>query len=248
MFGTVDAATRSFDFFRDTFAFRNELIWEYLIDEKTGAMTTRKNDPPPTYAHHCFVVARSAKQFFLHARFDPTQPECSETDYAAKIRQIVKRHVAKESGEDNRILFPGFNSLREFSGKYEKLLKANLGGAWQSYVNKRHWRMIFPFTTKNTADEARHLAAQAEKGRTPIVHVFRFPQLTINHALLLFQVEKTADGMTFITYDPNLPESPSKLHYLKSETRFELPRNIYWAGGMVNVYETYTGSKFLRPS
>src|SRR5207253_9930497 len=132
-------------------------------------------------------------------------------------------------------------SLREFSGAYEKLLKANLGGAWQSYVNKRHWRMIFPFTDNGIADEARHLATQVEKGRTPIVHVFRFPQLTINHALQLFHFEKTVDGMTFTTYDPNLPEGPSKLHYRKSETRFELPRNIYWAGGMVNVYETYTG-------
>src|ERR1051325_11709921 len=130
MFASVEAAARSFDFFRDTFAFRNELVWEYLIDEKTGGMTTRKNYPPPTYAHHCFVVARSAKQFFLHARFDPNQPQTSESAYAEKIRQLIKRHVAHESSERDRIVFPGFNGLREFSATYEKLLKVNLGGAW----------------------------------------------------------------------------------------------------------------------
>src|SRR2546423_444172 len=131
MFASVEAAARSFDFFRDTFAFRNELVWEYLIDEKTGAMTTRKNDPAPAYAHHCFVVARSAKQFFLHARFDPSLPQCSESAYTEKIRQLIQCHVARESAEAERIVFPGFSGLREFSAAHENLLKANIGGAWQ---------------------------------------------------------------------------------------------------------------------
>jgi hypothetical protein len=248
MFSSVEAAVRSFDFFRDTFSFRNELMWEYLVDENTGAMTTRKNDPPPTYAHHCFVVARSAKQFFIHARFDPTQPACSDREFAEKIRVIVKRHVDRESSESERIVFPGFSNLREFSAAHEKTLKANLGGSWQSYVNKRHWRMIFPFTKKSIVAEARLLTDLVTRGKTPVIHIFRFPQLTINHALLLYGVEKTETGLTFTTYDPNLPEAPSSLHYIAAENRFDLPRNIYWAGGMVHVYETYTGSKFSRPS
>jgi hypothetical protein len=246
MFASVEAAARSFDFFRDTFAFRNELVWQYLIDEKTGAVATRKNDPPPTYAHHCFVLARAAKQFFSHARFDPHQPQISITAYTEKIRQLSKRHVAKESRADDRIVFPGFNGLRELSAAHESLLKTYLGGAWQSYVNRRHWRMLFPFTRAQIAGEARHLKAQIAKGRTPVVHVVTFPQLTINHALLIFAVEQTNDGANFITYDPNLPEGPSRLIYSASAGRFELPRNIYWAGGRVNVYETYTGTKFSR--
>src|SRR6478609_5370212 len=128
MICSVEAAVRSFDFFRDTFAFRNELIWEYLIDEKTGVVTTRKNEPRPTYAHHCFVVARSAKQFFLHAEFNPSQPECSESEYADKTRRVTKAHVNRPSPNSDRIVFPGFSGLREFSATHEKLLKANLGG------------------------------------------------------------------------------------------------------------------------
>src|SRR5687768_527249 len=105
MLCSVEPATRKFDFFRDTFAFRNELFWEYLVDEKSGAVPTRKNDPPPTYAHHCFVLVRAAKQFSIHARFDPTQPETSASDYAKKIRQVLSRHVAKPSAESDRIIF-----------------------------------------------------------------------------------------------------------------------------------------------
>jgi hypothetical protein len=248
MFATVGSATRSFDFFRDTFAFRNELHWEYLIDEKSGAVTTRKNDPPALYAHHCFVLVRSAKQFFLHARFDPTQRECSDATYVEKIREVRRRHVEKPSVEDDRILFPGFSGLRDFSAAHENLLKANLGGAWQSYINRRHWRMLVPYTSGSVTTEARHLISRLGKGRTPVVHVFRFPQLTINHGLLIFGVEKTETRATFLTYDPNLPSAPSRLHYFSDPPRFELPRNIYWAGGVVKVYETFTGTKYSRPS
>jgi hypothetical protein len=193
-------------------------------------------------------LVRSAKQFFIHARFDPAQRTCSEGDYVSKIREIKRRHVHKPSAERDRIVFPGFEGLRDFSAAHEKILKENLGGAWQSYVNRRHWRMLVPFTRSGVATEAKHLVKQLSKGRTPVVHVYRFPQLTINHALLLFGVEETSDGLTFKAYDPNLPDAPSKLLYFKGENRFELPRNIYWAGGLVNVYETYTGSKFSRSS
>lgn len=248
MLCSVETAARLFDFFRDTFAFRNELVWEYLIDEKSGIVTTRKNDPPPTYAHHCFVLVRAAKQFFIHARFDPSQPESTPAGYAKKIREVLSRHLARPSADSDRIIFPGFEGLRAFSAAYEQVLKENLGGAWQSYVNKRHWKMLTFFTAKTITSEAHHLVSQVAKGRTPVVHVFRFPQLTINHALLIFGVEQTRKGATFITYDPNLPASPSALHYFEDHPRFELPRNIYWAGGVVKVYETFTGTKYSRPS
>ena len=248
MLCSVEPATRKFDFFRDTFAFRNELFWEYLVDEKTGAVTTRKNDPPPTYAHHCFVLVRAAKQFSLHARFDSSQPESNPTDYAQKIRAVLARHLAKPSPDSDRIFFPGFEGLREFSSAHEQTLKASLGGSWQSYVNRRHWKMLVPYTRRSIESEANHLISQVAKGRTPVVHIFRFPQIAINHAVLIFGVEQSADRVTFLTYDPNLPATPSTLLYSKTDCRFDLPRNIYWAGGYVKVYETFTGTKYSRPS
>ena len=62
---------RNFQFKADTFSYPNELVWEYRIDPQSGKTTVFRNNPPPTYAHHCFVVVRAAKQFFFHVRFDP---------------------------------------------------------------------------------------------------------------------------------------------------------------------------------
>lgn len=236
---TVQQDTRTFDFARDTFAFRNELFWEYLIDEKTGRVTTRRNAPPPTYAHRCFVVVRSARQFYFHARFDSKAPAVGESEYRARIREVVKRSDCVPSSEEAKILIPGFGGLREFSAAHEQLLKDLCGGAWQSYVNRRHWRMLFPFTRANQAAEAARLFAEVKRGKAPIVHVVRFPQLTINHALLIYGAERLADRFDFAIYDPNLPEAPSQLVFTNADQTFHLPRNIYWAGGRVDVYETY---------
>ena len=239
MLMTVSETTRRFDFFRDTFAYRNELVWEYLVDEKTGKVSTRKNDPPPTYAHHCFVVVRSARQFLFHARFVPEKPPLSETEYASRIRQVVKRAPWEQSSESERIEFPGYTNLREFSQAHGPALKANCGGMWQSYINRKHWRMLFPFSRQGQAIEAERLMGRLDFA--PILHVVRFPQLTINHAVLAFDAERTANGINFHIYDPNLPEGHSTLTFSKRDNTFYLPRNIYWAGGRVDVYETYTG-------
>jgi hypothetical protein len=243
---TVGTSNRRFDFFRDTFAYRNELVWEYTVDEKTGAMTTRKADPPPTYAHHCFVVVRAARQFFFHARFEPNQPRASAADCLAQIRAVIARSPYFPSADSERIAIPGYDGLRAFSGDHEDALKANCGGAWHSYINRRHWRMLYPFRRDGQAFEAERLRGEIARGRTPIVHVVRFPQLTINHALLVIDSSETEQGLDFVTYDPNLPQGPSVLHFRAHDKSFHLPRNIYWPGGIVNVYETYTGRKFER--
>lgn len=241
---SVADRVRQFDFYRDTFAFANELHWQYLVDEKTGRVTTRKNDPPPNYAHRCFVVVRSARQFFLHARFDPAKEPLTENDYCQRIREVVQRCPWEESAEAGRIEFPGFSSLREFSGAHEAALKASCGGAWQSYVNRRHWRMLVPFWRAHQEKEAAQLEAAVHRSWPPIVHVVRFPTLTINHALLIFGAQRTADGIDFAIYDPNLPAAPSLLQFSARDGRFVLPRTIYWAGGRVDVYETYRGGMF----
>lgn len=230
---------RQFDFSRDTFAFRNELHWEYLLDNATGKVTTRKNDPPPAYAHRCFVVVRSARQFFFHASFKKNLPTCSDEEFARRIREVVRRSDWQASLDSDRIVFPGFNGLREFSEARPELLKANCGAAWQSYITRRHWRMLCPFSRGGQAREAARLAQEISIGETPIVHVLRFPQLTINHALLVFGVSKSGGDIEFKTYDPNLPQTPAELIFRGAARSFYLPRTIYWAGGVLNVYETY---------
>ena len=65
---------RRFDFERDAFDFANELVWEYLFDDVTGAVTFRRRQPKPAYTHRCFVLTRAARLFLYHARFELGQP------------------------------------------------------------------------------------------------------------------------------------------------------------------------------
>src|SRR5207237_9458850 len=106
------------------------------IDPVTGKTSIRKNDPPPCYAHHCFVVARSAKQFFLHASFDPTGRAPEDQTCESIIQSVVSRHPSRASNPDDKIVIPGYAKLREFSAARADLLRQKCGGAWQSELQR----------------------------------------------------------------------------------------------------------------
>ncbi|MCU0772668.1 MAG: hypothetical protein MUE94_13005 [Verrucomicrobia bacterium] len=232
------ANSRPFQFDADTFAYANELVWEYYYDD-TGEWTHRKNESEPDYTHHCFVVARSARQFFQHARFDASQPAADEAAYRRLIREVMARDPARDEPDMERVLIPGYPDLRRFSAAHEELLKETCGGAMQSYFQRGHWRMIFPFSRKGQAQEADALAAAVRSHRPPVVHVVTFPKLHINHALLLFAVRDAGGHLEFTAYDPNQPEAPVPLTFDRTEQRFHFPSNDYWKGGALNVYEVY---------
>ena len=138
-----DHSARSFQFERDTFVYANELVWEYRLDPETGTMTSRFNQPVPTYIHRCFVMVRSARQFFYHARFDAGLPAGGSGDYRRLVREIVSRNLRRASAECDRVVMPGYDCLRAFSRAHEPLLKAELRRRWQSYFLRSHWRMVF---------------------------------------------------------------------------------------------------------
>src|SRR6266404_3032128 len=142
------ASSRHFVFDQDTFAYANELVWEYRFDER-GHWISKPREPKPDYTHHCFVVARSAKQFFAHARFDARRPVADAETYRRLIHQIVSIRPRRELPDGDRVVIPGYSNLREFSRVQEKLLKAECGGAWHSYFQRGHWRMIWPFTRRH---------------------------------------------------------------------------------------------------
>lgn len=247
LFAAGCASTRSlsiaegqpFNFEQDTFAFANELVWEYKYDEN-GKWTTKPRKPKPDYTLRCFVVARSALQFNKFARFDPEQPVAQEREYRRLISRIVSKNPRRRNvKESDLVVVPGYANLREFSVAQEQLLKAECGGAWQSYLQRGHWRMIFPFNRRHQEETAETLA-EAVAGNTPrVVHVLRFPDLTINHALLLYDARETPKGTEFCVYDPNYPAKPSTLVYDASKRSFSFPPNTYFRGGKVKVYQVY---------
>ena len=230
--------SRPFDFQRDTFAFRNELIWVYHYDA-SGKWVHETRRPRPDYANHCFVVARSARQFFQFARFDTNLPVADEATYRKLIHRVISLDPTRVLPDTKKIVIPGYANLREFSAAHEALLKSECGGAWESYFQRGHWRMIYPFTRHHQAHTARELLADLKENRPPVVHVVRFPQLTINHAVVVFDAREKKNEILFSVYDPNQPESPRTLTYDRASRTFTFPSNNYWPGGRVDVYEIY---------
>ena len=229
---------RHFDFERDTFAYANELVWEYSYDAQ-GHWQTHTREVKPTYHQHCFVMARSARQFFDNALFEPSLPPVEESVYRERIRRVVKASPRRPLPEAQKVIFPGYADLRSFSREHEKLLKSECGPATQSYIQIGNWRTILPFTRGHQERMARQLVAHLRNGRPVLVHVLRFPQLSINHALLVFQAEETPSEVNFPVYDPNHPEQPGVLIFERATRTFRLPPSNYFFGGAVNVYEIY---------
>jgi hypothetical protein len=231
--------SRPFVFGQDTFAYANELVWEYDFDDATGKTSHHTRVPPPQYTHHCFVVARAAKQFFQNARFDPAQPRADEKTYRDLIRHVLSVSPRQALSDDRRTIIPGYTNLSAFSRDWEHLLKQEAGGAWQSYFQRGHWRMIFPLSRAHQNRMARQLLDSVRRNRPVVVHVVRFPSLAINHSIIVYDARESAEQITFEVYDPNDPTRPSSLVFNGANGRFTLPRNGYFTGGRVDAYEIY---------
>ncbi len=230
---------RRFRFERDTLAFANELVCEYRFDTPDGRPKMTAREPRPDYALRCFVLARAARQFLFHAEFQPGLPAAPEGEIRARIRQVISRNPRRPCAPEERVQFPGSTGLRAFSQAWEAALKDACGGAWRSYVLRSHWRMVLPLLRRHQARTAARLQTRLAAGVPPIVHLVRFPQLTINHGMLVFEVEQTGPQTTFLAYDPNDPERPARLAYDPAARTFSLPANRYWAGGVLDVIEIY---------
>jgi hypothetical protein len=236
----VTIAQRRFCFERDSFAFHHELVWKYHFDPVTGAMTTYKSDPPATYYHRCFVLVRATRLFFDYARFAPELPKADVETYRALVHKIARSNPRRNCADAERIVIPGFDSLRAFSVAHEALLKAECGAAWESYFLRSHWRMVFPTPGPFNERMAAKLKRSLQKSTLALVHLFRFPRITINHGITLYDFTETAEQIEFEAYDPNLPEHPVTLVYEKKRRVFTFAPNIYWGGGVLSVVEIYT--------
>jgi hypothetical protein len=230
--------SRPFNYQTDTFSYANQLKWEYHYDAN-GKWVHNRREPPPNYHQHCFVVARSARQFFENATFDANKPVADDKVYRHLIRKVVSVDPSDPLPDSKKIVIPGYANLREFSAAQEQLLKAECGGAWQSYVQRGHWRMIFPFSRASQQDTVERLLADLKENRPPVIHVVRFPELLINHAILVFGAKESEEEIVFSVYDPNKPDSPKTLTYDRATRTFNFPSNDYWMGGRVDVYEIY---------
>jgi hypothetical protein len=230
--------SRPFEFGHDTFAYSNELFWVYDVHPETGKTFHHWREPSPDYAQHCYVVSRSARQFFQHAHFDPTLPATDEPTYRRLVQRVISLDPRHEFGT-NKIVIPGFTNLHDFSYVFEDLLKAECGSMWQSYFQRGHWRMLLHFSEHHQRRTARELVESIRHNRPPLVHLAHFPRLQINHAILLYEARDTPEGWDFTVYDPNSSTQPAHLFFREAEGRFYFPPQSYFPGGIVDVYEIY---------
>jgi len=240
------SSSRPFNFTRDALSYANELDWIYRPNPETGKMDFIHVDPEPEYIHRCFVLVKTAKQFFLHAQFDAQAPIADEKTYRALVRKVVSRSPRdlEPSSDPDRVVIPGYADLRSFSAAWASLLKDETGGSWHSYVQLGNWRMILPFPRSGQQKTVEQLLTALKADWPPIVHVVTFPVITINHALLIYAAHENDKTILFDVYDPNHPEAPGELTYDRASRTFIFPATNYFADGPVNVYEVYHGLYF----
>lgn len=237
----LDPFPRPFVFGQDTLAYSNQLYWVYKVDTNTGKMTHDVRNPKPTYALHCYTVARTARKFFQHARFDTNLPPPDAATCRSLVRQVLRRSLNSEVGEEERVVIPGYADLHAFSAAQEALLKSESWSTWSSYFQCGNWRMIFPFTQRQQEKMAQQLVESIRRRRPPVVHLADFPTLHINHAVVLFEAREGDKEIEFSVYDPNDATKPGRLKFDRARRRFYFPANFYYAGGQVDVYEIYYG-------
>ena len=110
---TVSPGPRAFDFATDTLALPAPQPAPQEEKEALADLALRGH-----------VDAHVARQFFLHARFEPTQrPPGTETRITL-VRQVLKRDANESSRDDQRVVIPGYANLREFSRLQGHLIRA----------------------------------------------------------------------------------------------------------------------------
>lgn len=223
----------------DTVAITNETHWLYHVDPATGTQVSERRVPAPTYALRCFVLARTVKQFHAHAEFDAASPSPDEATARRWVREVVSRSPRTASPPGGRVRIGGFADLNAFSATWPRVFQEECGGAWQSYFQRGHWRMVLPFTRRGQRREAAALAAGVREGRAPVAHLVDFPRLRMNHAVVLFGVEQVGSDLRFQAYDPNSPGEPVELWFRDAEGTFSLQPVPYFVGGPVSAYEVY---------
>ena len=235
MFSTSVNPPRRFKFGRDSFAYANELVWDYEPDDTSQVMVARRSSTPRTYTHRCFVMARTARQFFEHARFDASLPVADATAYGRLVRAVAARNPRAPSAETGRIVVPGYDSLHSFSEAQAAVLMAHCGAMWQSYVLRSHWRMVLPVSRRHQdkmAEPNRPLAGQTRGGDRPSVplsatdHQPRHPPLRsdlhpgrIGILRVRPELARKTNGLDFSCRRPRVLFSPQPLLGGRAGTR-----------------------------
>ena len=213
----------AFAFADDTFAFPNQV---------------RALNPgvPDLYANYCFVLARSLRQFFVTARFDPAAPRLDHQGYVERLRAIVARPPWEDPlPPPARVVVPGYASLRELSRGQEAAVKEALGGRFWTLVHPTIWRVTFPVTAAHQRHVAAEIAAELAAGRLVQLLVTNWPKPELNHTVVAYAFRDRPAGVDFTVWDPNDPDLPGVVTFDAQASHFVATR-LFDTGGPIRVF------------
>jgi len=194
------------------------------------------------YTRRCFVVTRAAVQFWKFARFDPEAKPLDSEKLAERIRQVTERSVWLPAlSYKERIVFPGYDSLREISSASAGVFQANIGLGWPIYFRAGMMPIIAPVYREIEAQLNEEIFNDLQKKYPTIVWLYNFPSLDMNHAVVVFAGWREGERYIYRVYDPNYANAPKTLKYdVDSRTFFYQP-TFYFKGGSVAARAVYRG-------
>jgi hypothetical protein len=235
------AAARPFAYPADTFAFKNETKWNYV----GGAVLPETRDSHARdYTGRCFVLSRASVQFWKFARFDPEAKPLPADQLADRIRLVCERSVwLPPLAANQRIVIPGYATLREASAKMPSVFQANIGLGWPFYFRNGNI-VISSWVTRALEERVNAEIYHDLQFNTPtIIWAYRFPSLKLNHVIVVYRC--TRDPRTGIfhyrVYDTNYRDADKSLDYNPATRTFSYQPVYYFKGGPVTVRALYRG-------
>lgn len=217
--GDARVVVTDFAFARDTFAFPNEI-------------RSRHPDVEDLYANYCFVLARGLRQFSLFARFDPRAPKLTAQDYTERVREVAARPPWQSPlPPEERVVIPGYASLRDFSQDQEMAVKAGLGGRFWTLVHWTNWRVTFPMPRAQQERVAEEIVEELDRGRLVQLLITNLPSWELNHTVVAYAYRRAGSMVDLTVWDPNNPAGPGVITFDTTKRRF-------WA---TDVYDTEPG-------
>ena len=213
---------RAFDFATDTLAVP---LSEPGLEEKESLAGT---------ALRGHADAHVARQFFLHARFEPAQPPPSVEARIGLVREVLRRSPTEASPEGRRVVVPGYANLREFSRLQGHLLRAE---SWLACPCESR----VPLLTKAFVGDSGKDAAVAELlastgiNRPALVRLYRQHTLHYGRSLLVFGAQAAEGEVRFTAYDPAAPQQPVQLTFNRASRVFALSDDAVNSGTALGV-------------
>ena len=234
-------AARPFRFDTDTFSFANETVWNYAngtVQSDSSNKNTQKRD----YTRRCFVVSRASVQFWKFARFDSKAKPLPPDELANRIRQVAGRSAwLPPLPRDQRIVFPGYASLREMSAADPGIFQANIGEGWPVYFRVGNAPIAMPLYRETEAHLNDQIFHDLSLNYPTIVWLYLFPSLKINHVVVIISGKADHGKFHYQVYDPNYTTAPKSLDYDAATRTFSYQPTFYFKGGKVDARAVYRG-------